>query len=247
MKIIELEKDTENRVLYIDNHLAVFNKHSGEICESWTPLCKENKENYVPFVFLKVANTLDTKVSFCQCFNRLDRPVSGANLLVLEKNVSPLLQNQFTNNHKGTSSVKKSYWAIVEGIVEKMDSFEVLEHYIRFDASKQKSFVYKTNERKTKLARMAWRSIGHGDNYSFIEIELYTGRTHQIRAQLSAAGMHIKGDVKYGAKRQDTLSGIRLHARTLEFLHPITKNIVSVNANLPVKDPLWKAFEACIT
>ncbi len=242
-----IEQFSSQRIVYIDEHLAVFNKLAGEICESWTSSCKEKKEHYVPESFLKCLEIQEKSTSFCQCFNRLDRPVSGANLLIFNKDLFPLLQNQFTNSQKNDKSVKKIYWAIVEGVHAPMKDFQVLEHYHRFDALKQKAFVFNKEERKTKLARLAWRSIGHGENYSFIEIELLTGRTHQIRAQLAKIGLHIKGDVKYGARRQDTLPGIRLHARSLEFIHPKTKKIVSVTAPLPTIDPLWKAYEDCLS
>ncbi len=235
-----------NRILYMDKFLAVFNKNSGEICESWTSKSAQPKDVYVPEVFLQSFEQKKDAPSFCQCFNRLDRPVSGANLLLFEKDLFPVLQNQFTNSQKGKKSVKKVYWAIVEGILPASESFEHLEHYIRFDALKQKAYVYNHNERKSKLAKLSWRSIGHGDNYSFLEIELLTGRTHQIRAQLAHIGMHIKGDVKYGAKRNDILGGIRLHAHLLEFSHPKTKETVSVKAPLPVVDPLWEAFMECL-
>ncbi len=233
------------RVLYSDKSLAVFNKLPGEICESWTKDCKEEKSFYVPEIVLE-AYSNENKPPFCQCFNRLDRPVSGANVVLFDKNIFSLLQNQFTNSQKNEKTVKKIYWAIVEGNIPKMDTYDVIEHFLRFDSKKQRSFAYDTNERKTKLARLGWKSIGHGDNYSFIEIELYTGRTHQIRSQLAKIGLHIKGDVKYGARRQDTLGGIRLHARYIEFLHPITKRAVCVNAPLLNIDPLWQAFEECI-
>ncbi len=237
-------EDSPQRILYNDKYLAVFNKQAGEICESWTKESNNPKNIYVPEVYTVCLG--DTAPQFCQCFNRLDRPVSGANLLIFNKDLFSLLQNQFTNNQTERKTVKKVYWAIIEGIVPKMDNFELLTHYLKFDSKKQKAFVYNTEERKTKVARLQWRSIGCGENYSFIEIELLTGRTHQIRAQLAHIGMHIKGDVKYGARRQDTLAGIRLHARILEFLHPKTKEIISVTAPLPIIDPLWKAFEECL-
>ncbi len=235
---------SRERVLYMDEFLAVFNKQPGEICESFTTSCTESKDTYVPEIFKQYVGKNSPK--FCQCFNRLDRPVSGANIILFEKNIFPLLQNQFTNNQTDRKTVKKLYWAIVEGVLPKESDFKYIEHYLKFDPKKQKAYVFNQNERKTKLAKLAWRSIGHGENYSFIEIELLTGRTHQIRAQLAHIGLHIKGDVKYGARRQDTLPGIRLHARHLHFLHPKLNSMVSITAPLPTVDPLWKAFEDCV-
>ena len=236
--------NSNNRILYLDEHLAVFNKQNGEICESWTKTCTEPKTTYVPEAFLKCLDETHTVPKFYQCFNRLDRPVSGVNILVFSPHLFSLLQNQFTNNQNGKKSVKKIYWAIVEGKLPKSD-FELLEHHLRFDAKKQKSFVHDKPDRKTKLARLKWRSLGHGENYSFVEIELLTGRTHQIRSQLAHIGLHIKGDVKYGARRQDTLAGIRLHARFVEFEHPKTHDTISCTADIAVIDPLWQAFLDC--
>ncbi len=233
---------SSERILYKDNYLAVFNKVAGEISEAWNTSCKEEKHLYVTESFKKCLNDEHSVPEFCQCFNRLDRPVSGANILIFDKNLFALLQNQFTNNQK---NIKKMYWAIVEGIYPTMDDVQILEHFLRFDARKQKAFVFDKEERKTKKASLAWKSLGHGENYSFVEIKLITGRTHQIRAQLAHIGLHIKGDVKYGARRQDTLPGIRLHAHSIEFMHPKTKEIVSVVAPLPTIDPLWNAFQDC--
>ncbi len=232
-----------NRILYMDKFLAIFNKNAGEICESWTAKSAESKDVYVPEVFLQSFEEEKDVPPFCQCFNRLDRPVSGANIIVFSKNLVSLLQNQFTNSQREKKTVKKIYWAIVEGVIKPSETYEILEHHLRFEAKKQKAFVYDNAERKTKPVKMAWRSIGHGENYSFLEIELLTGRTHQIRAQLSHIGLHIKGDVKYGARRQDTLPGIRLHSRYVEFIHPVTKELLCVTAPIPTVDPLWQAFE----
>ena len=229
----------KNRILYRDETLAIFNKFAGDICESYTKDAKLPKDCYVPEL---VKNCIAQNIDFCQCFNRLDRPVSGANIILFNQKICAVLQNQFTNSLSGEKQVKKVYWAIVEGTLPVSEDFELLEHFIKFDASKQKAYISLTEQKKTKKAKLLWRCIGSGTNYSFLEIELLTGRTHQIRAQLAKIGLHIKGDVKYGARRQDTLPGIRLHAHSIEFLHPVTKKTVSVIADLPNIDPLWQAF-----
>lgn len=227
------------RILYMDDSLAVFYKLPGEICESWTKVSTESKEFYVPDNFMQCLTDSDSIPKFCQCFNRLDRPVSGAVLLVFEQKLISVLQNQFTSDQEHH---KKVYWGIVEGIVPKMDDFQLLENFIRFDASKKKAYIHNENIRKTKAARLLWRSLGYGERYSFIEVQLLTGRTHQIRAQLAHIGLHIKGDVKYGGRRQDTLPGIRLHAAKLTFIHPKSKKKIEVHADIPQLDPLWQAF-----
>ena len=235
----ELSTNSKDRILYSDEHLVIFNKYPGDICESYTKESRLDKNFYVPEI---VKKNLDKNTDFCQCFNRLDRPVSGANILLFNQKIFAVLQNQFTNSQSDKKNVKNIYWAIVEGNLPVSDDFELLEHFIKFDASKQKAYVSVTEQKKTKKAKLLWRCIGSGTNYSFLEIQLLTGRTHQIRAQLAKIGLHIKGDVKYGARRQDTLGGIRLHARSIEFIHPITKKTIFVSANLPVIDPLWQAF-----
>jgi Pseudouridylate synthases, 23S RNA-specific len=115
-----------------------------------------------------------------------------------------------------------------------------------FDTKKQKTFIVKPETRKAKKAQLYWRCAGAGDRYSFLEVELLTGRTHQIRAQLAHAGLHIKGDVKYGARRADTLPGIRLHAREVSFVTPGKKQLIKVVSPLPAQDPLWTACEKCL-
>lgn len=235
----------KNRILYMDDDIAVLNKLPGEICELWTKESHEEKKYYLPDILLQYLHENNAGKESCQCFNRLDRPVSGAVLLVFNTALISVLQNQFTAEQKERKSLKKTYRLIVEGIIPKMNDYELLKHFIRFDGSKQKAFVYDEEKRKTKEARLLWRSLGHGDRYSFIEAELLTGRTHQIRAQLAHIGLHVKGDVKYGARRQDTLPGIRLHSAKLCFVHPLTGNTVEIDAPLLHIDSLWQAFLSC--
>ena len=254
---------TESRILYMDEHLAVFNKAAGEICahrgaqccvderktpcESDSEICSKNGPGgpYLPEVFcetLKNSSAFNREISaFIHCFNRLDRPVSGCVLLVFNRSLIPPLQNQFTQRHSKNDCIKKRYAALLEGSIPPADDFELLEHYIRFDAKKQKAFIYDTEERKTKKAHLLWRSVFCTERYTLAEIELLTGRTHQIRAQLAHKGFHIKGDVKYGARRNDLLGGIRLHAVQLRFRHPVTDKVIDVCAPLLKTDTLWDA------
>lgn len=250
-------KSTENRILYIDEHIAVFNKAAGDICAERGEVCGEDAEvgPYLPEVFcesLKQSPAFKDRIPpFIHCFNRLDRPVSGCVLLVFNRSLIPLLQNQFTQRNTKDDCIKKRYAALLEGALKEgtlfegsvspADDFELLEHYIRFDAKKQKAFVYDTEERKTKKARLLWRPVFCTDRYTLAEIELLTGRTHQIRAQLAYKGFHIKGDVKYGARRSDLLGGIRLHAVQLRFRHPATARVIDTYAPLLKTDALWDA------
>lgn len=229
------------RILYMDESLAVFNKSAGEICED-TVQEKDSIVYAFKRCFKNSSFALSVKTpSYIHCFNRLDRPVSGAVLLVFNRNLMCVLQNSFMHAQQepGKACVTKTYRAIVEGVLERTKDFSLLEHYIRFDSSKQKAFIYDEVRRKTKKASLLWRIRGSGERYSFAEIRLLTGRTHQIRAQLAHIGVHIKGDVKYGARRNDTLGGIRLHAASLEFPHPLTGDRVCSHAPLLQTDALW--------
>lgn len=256
-------ESSESRILYMDDHLAVFNKAAGDICAeggaergaehsvSCVEDCGTNGQSgenerdipYLPEVFcenLKKNSAFKGRLPpFIHCFNRLDRPVSGCVLLVFNRSLIPLLQNQFTQRHTKNNCIKKRYAALLEGSIPCADDFELLEHYIRFDAKKQKAAVYDTEERKTKKARLLWRPVFCTDRYTLAEIELLTGRTHQIRAQLAHKGFHIKGDVKYGARRNDLLGGIRLHAVQLRFRHPLSGTLIDIHAPLLKTDALW--------
>jgi len=255
---------TESRILYMDEHLAVFNKAAGDICETIDSGASAVKNGAfaedggdgtvlkhsvcesccLPDVFtayLKKSAPDVLPPSFVHCFNRLDRPVSGAVLLVFNRALIPLLQNQFTAQQKEDGGIKKLYWAVLEGRIPPKTDCMLLEHYIRFDAKRQKSFVYDKAGRKTKKARLLWRPVFCTDRYTFAEIRLLSGRTHQIRAQLAHTGYHIKGDVKYGSRRADNLGGIRLHAAQLRFMHPVTKRVIDVRAPLLKLDALWNA------
>ncbi|MGI5173392.1 RNA pseudouridine synthase [Treponema sp. OMZ 840] len=234
------------RILYMDSHLAVFNKACGDICEA-CPDSKEDKAAYLPFIFTECFK-LHCKGScevpdFIHCFNRLDRPVSGAVLLVFDKTLTAVLQRQFTARQKNIGSIKKLYKAVLEGCIPVSNDFTLLEHYLRFDAKKQKAFVCDKTARKAKLARLLWRPVRCTERYTYAEIELLTGRTHQIRCQLAHEGFYIKGDVKYGARRSDPLGGIRLHAAELRFEHPVTGALMDIRAPLLHTDTLWQACE----
>ena len=239
----------ENRILYIDDDVVVVNKLPGEVC-SFVDGEKSGDAPYLPDVFratvAKTGSTSDSHREFLECVHRIDRPVSGCVVMARNKRALAEVSGQFTNH----TTASKKYWAIVEGVIPvnaapAQTKPTLLEDYLVFDTKKQKTFVVKPETRKAKKAQLYWRCAGAGERYSFIEVELLTGRTHQIRAQLAHAGLHIKGDVKYGARRADTLPGIRLHAREVSFISPGKKKLVKVVSPLPELDPLWTACEKC--
>jgi 23S rRNA pseudouridine1911/1915/1917 synthase len=174
--------------------------------------------------------------------HRLDMPVSGCLLLAKTPEARSFLFDVFK-----TRNVEKRYWAVVEApSPEKVppESGELV-HWLMTDTKRNKSLAYTDEKKGSKKAVLRYRIIGHGDHYLFMEIELLTGRHHQIRAQLAALNLHIKGDVKYGARRGEKGGGIRLHAVSLSFPNPLNHSeTIHVEAPLPVQDNLWEAFRS---
>ena len=229
----------DERIVYDDKYLTVVNKFSGEICSNDVGTEKENSV-YLPIKIVNETNVKLNEDNYYQCVNRLDRPVSG--LVVIAKD--PVTFSKITDQFSNKNNVKKTYIAIVEGVHNINKEYKTLTNYIKFDTKKQKSYIYNEEIRKSKIAILNYLVFGNGDRYSFFDVELVTGRTHQIRAQLANIKFHIKGDVKYGARRGDTLDGIRLHGTALEFIHPIHKKKLSFSSNPHFMDPLW---EACMS
>ncbi|MFO8053974.1 MAG: RNA pseudouridine synthase [Bacteroidales bacterium] len=227
---------TQEDILYEDNHLIVVNKAPGEIVQGDKtgdqPLSDKLK------VFIKEKYNKPGNV-FCGVIHRIDRPVSGA--LVMAKTSKGLARmNQLVKERQ----MKKVYWAVVKGEPEQPGGR--LLHYLKKDQKKNKSFAVDENTKAALKAELIYRFVAASNNYNLLEIELITGRHHQIRAQLAAIGCPVKGDVKYGFKRLNKDgSMIHLHARSLEFVHPIKQSNVKVIAP-PPSDKLWEIFEDLI-
>lgn len=223
--------EAKDRLLYLDNDLAAVLKVGGEICEG-------KKAESLSTVFSSIINEqVDMAVSL-ECPNRLDQPVSGLQLITLHDASLKHIANQFAQ-HRPLST----YWAVVEGLVkEERGQWHELTHHLSFNPSKKRANISDTEQRKSKKVCLEYRCIGVGNNYSYIEIKPKTERTHQIRSQLAYCGLRIKGDVKYGARRSDTLPGIRLHCASLEIIHPTQNKNVLFEAPLPIVDPLWESF-----
>ncbi len=228
-------------VLYSDETLAVVNKRIGEICEGG------EKSNAGLLIVNRVRPLLEErlqrKLTALEAVHRLDQPVSGCLLLAFDRASFAALSAEFSSG-----AIRKKYWAIVEKS-SRADLSGRLEHMIRFDAKHHKATAVPSGEVRSpgpewKRAALSWTLIGSGDRYDFLEIVPETGRTHQIRAQLAAAGMVIKGDLKYGARRSDPRGGIRLHARAIQFRHPATNEVLTISAPIEDIDPLWSAFSA---
>ena len=223
--------DIENRILYEDNHLIIVNKLPGELVqgdETGDRTLADDVKSYLKEKYKKPGNV------YLGIPHRLDRPTSG--IVVYCKTDKAL--SRMTALFR-TSDVKKTYWAIVDKAPEKEEG--ELVHYITRDASSNKSVASSKERKGSKIAKLTYRLIAASDKYYLLEIDLHTGRHHQIRAQLAAMGMHIKGDLKYGAARSNSDGGICLHARHVSFIHPIRKEMVSITAE-PPHSSLWDYF-----
>ncbi|MDR2952719.1 MAG: RNA pseudouridine synthase [Treponema sp.] len=221
-----------SRVLYGNAACVVVNKLSGEAVEG----ARGSAENLPQ----KLAEVLRTHTPFPSAVHRIDVPVTGCVLFALTSEASVFLNTAFVEE---PSSVTKKYWAIVE----KPSFFPPLNgelvHWIETNSQRNKSYAHDEESPSRKKAVLRYRIAGEGRNYFFVTVELLTGRHHQIRAQLAAVGLHIKGDLKYGAKRSEKSGGIRLHARSLSFPDPLNKQErIRVIADPPVMDNLWEAF-----
>jgi len=216
-------------ILFEDNHLLIINKKPGELAQGDNtgdvPLIDLLKE------FIKIRDNKPGNV-FLGLIHRLDRPTSG--ILVFAKTGKALAR---MNELFKTREVQKTYWAIVEGKPEKQ--FERLEHYLKKNPKNNKVTVYTKPTSDTKIAILEYKVLGNLDNYSLLEVDLFTGRSHQIRSQLSFIGHSIKGDLKYGAKRSNPDGSISLHARKISFIHPVKKEDITIIAP-PPNDSLWK-------
>lgn len=218
-------------VVYEDNHIIIVNKTASEIVQGDktgdTPL-SETVKQYLKEKYQKPGNV------FIGVTHRLDRPVSG--LVVFAKTGKALsrLNEMFKN-----SEVKKTYWAVVKEAPKEPEG--ELVHYLVRNEKQNKSYAYDTEKSGSKKAILHYRLIGHSQNYYLLEVDLKTGRHHQIRCQLAKMGCPIKGDLKYGFPRSNPDGSICLHARRVRFVHPVSKELIDVVAPVPDINP-WRAF-----
>lgn len=219
-------------VVYEDNHIIVVNKTVSEIVQGDktgdTPL-SETVKQYLKEKYAKPGNV------FLGVVHRLDRPVSG---LVMFAKTGKALERLNEMFRKG--EVKKTYWAIVRQRPE-LEEAELLNYLVR-NEKQNKSYAYDKEVKNAKKAVLHYRLIGCSQNYFLLEVDLKTGRHHQIRCQLAKMGCPIKGDLKYGFPRSNPDGGISLHARRVRFVHPVSKALIDLTAPLP-DDGLWRCFE----
>ncbi|MDH6354016.1 23S rRNA pseudouridine1911/1915/1917 synthase [Dysgonomonas sp. PH5-45] len=220
-------------VLYEDNHIIIVNKTCREIVQGDKtgdkPLSETVKE-WLKAKYNKPGNV------FCGVVHRLDRPTSGIVVFAKTSKALPRLNDMFKNKE-----VTKTYWAVVKNLPEKTEG--TLVHYLARNEKQNKSYAYDAEKPNSKKAVLHYRLLTRSDKYNLLEIDLETGRHHQIRCQLAKIGCPIKGDLKYGAERSNPDGGISLHARKISFVHPVSKILIEVAAPVP-DDNLWKALEA---
>src|SRR5574344_871042 len=223
------------QVLYEDNHIIIVNKDSGEIVQGDktgdTPLSDIVKD-YIKVKYQKPGNV------FLGVVHRLDRPVSG---LVVFARTSKALSRLNEMFRKG--EVHKTYWALVQPSGNPLTSktFVTATHWLTRNEKQNKSYAYDREVPGSKKAVLRYRTIGQTERYQLVEVELLTGRHHQIRCQLSTLGMPIRGDLKYGAKRSNPDGSISLLSHHVEFIHPVSKQKIVLDSPLP-KDVLWQAI-----
>ncbi len=220
-------------VLYEDNHIIIVNKTVSEIVQGDKtgdkPLSEIVKE-WIKEKYNKPGNV------FCGVTHRLDRPVSGIVVFAKTSKALPRLNKMFQDKE-----IKKTYWAIVKNTPKNSEG--TLTNFLVRNEKQNKSYAYDTEKPNSKKAILHYKLIEKSDKYNLLEIDLETGRHHQIRCQLAKMGCVIKGDLKYGADRSNPDGGISLHARKVSFIHPVSKELIEVTAPVP-DDNLWKAFQS---
>jgi len=226
-----INESIERQILYQDNHLIIVNKLPSQIVQGDKtgdePL-SEILKKYIKEKYHKPGEV------FLGVVHRLDRPVSG---VVLFARTSKALSR--LNEMLKERTIKKIYWAVVKN--QPPEKTGHLIHYLFRDEKKNKSFIVSENRKDAKKAELIYHLLKSSDNYHLLEIELLTGRHHQIRAQLAHIGCPVKGDLKYGFPRTNPDASIHLHSRRIKFLHPVKKEQLAIEAP-PPDDPLWNYF-----
>ncbi len=218
-------------VLYEDNHLIAVNKRCGEIVQgdrTGDPTLSGRVADYLKGRYGKPGN------AFVGLIHRLDRPTSGIVLFARTGKALARMNQAFRGRE-----VRKIYWAAISEPPPGPEG--TLVHYLVRNAEKNKSYAYDNPRPGALRASLKYRHVASCDRYHLLEIELDTGRHHQIRSQLQVIGCPIKGDLKYGSSRSNPGGGIHLHARSLEFSHPVGGERVSIEAPAPA-DPVWDAL-----
>ena len=220
------------KVIYEDNHIITINKSCGEVVQgdkTGDKTVMDKVKEYLKEKYNKPGNV------YLGLPHRLDRPTSGILVLAKTGKVLPRLNKLFQTR----GQVKKTYWAVVDNRPPKFE--DTLENYLIKDAERNKSHCVSEDRPGAKLASLSYRHVASIEKYHLLEIELKTGRHHQIRIQLKNIGLNIKGDIKYGFPRPNKDKGIHLHARKVEFVHPVRNTPLTIVAD-PPDDVVWNEF-----
>ena len=227
-KIFSTAKNLQ--IIYEDNHLIVINKRPGDIVQGDKtgdlPLSEVVKQ-YIKEKYKKPGNV------YLGVAHRLDRPTSGIVVFAKTSKALPRLNKLFAEK-----AAKKTYWAVVKNPPTKHE--DTLTHWMKRNTKQNKSYANIKEVPDSKKAILEYRTIKKLDNFYLLEVDLKTGRHHQIRSQLTAIGCPIKGDLKYGFDRSNKDGSIHLHARSLSFIHPVKKEMLELVAS-PPQDPIWNA------
>ncbi len=218
-------------VLYEDNHIIAVNKRAGDLVQGDSTGDKTLADDVKAYIKKKYNKPGDV---FLGIVHRIDRPVSGVVLFARTSKALTRLNKMFQDK-----TIKKTYWAIVDKRPD-MESGKLV-HYIKKNQEKNRSNVFDKEKGSAKKAILNYQLLVSFTNYHMLEIDLETGRHHQIRAQLARIGCHIKGDLKYGAKRSNNDGGISLHSRSIYFEHPVKKEPLTITAT-PPDETLWNEF-----
>lgn len=218
-------------VVYEDNHIIIVNKAPSEIVQgdkTGDATLADAVKQYIKEKYAKPGNV------FLGVVHRLDRPVAGLVVFARTSKALARLNNMFRDGE-----VEKTYWAVVKDVPPKDE--DELVHYLVRNEQQNKSYAYTREKPGSKKAVLHYRLIGRSQRYSLLEVELKTGRHHQIRCQLAKIGCPVRGDLKYGFPRSNPDGSITLVARRIRFVHPVSKQVIEAEAPLPA-DTLWEAF-----
>lgn len=222
----------EIEILHEDNHIIAVNKRPSDIVQgdkTGDETLADKVKKYIKQKYNKPGE------AFIGVTHRIDRPTSGIVLFARTSKALARINELFREKE-----IKKTYWAVVKNKPAK--NSDTLIHYLLKNEAQNKSKAYSEEKPHTLKAILEYKIIASSDNYHLLEIDLQTGRHHQIRAQLSAIGCPIKGDLKYGFDRSNKDGSIHLHARKVTFVHPVKDEPVTIVAAPPTQDNLWNSF-----
>ena len=221
------------QVLYEDNHIIVVNKPVAELVQgdrTGDVTLSDKVKLYVKKKYKKPGDV------YLGIPHRLDRPTSGIVIFARTSKALERLTKMFAERQ-----IQKTYWAVIQTRPRELE--ETLENYLVKNEEKNRSHIAQSDKKGGKFAKLSYRYLCETARNFMLEIDLHTGRHHQIRAQLGYVGCHIKGDLKYGSKNANKDSGIHLHARKVSFIHPVKKERIEIIAPVPQKDNLWVELE----